>query len=347
MKTEWKAFLEESGAEFANDRVIHFGNPEREREVAVSGLVFADLEYMGVIAIHGSDAGSFLQSQFTNDTNSVDELGSQLNAYCTPKGRILGLMRVFRHADSWYLRLPADSLEAVIQRLRMFVMRADVVLEDVSENFLRIGVSGEAADAELGSLVTKLPSEIDAVVHQGELTVIRVPGIQPRYEIYATSLSAARQLWDSLNVHGAPVGEAAWRLLEIRAGIPTVFAATAELFVPQMMNLELINGVSFKKGCYPGQEIVARMQYLGTLKRRMYAGKIASDKIALPGYALFPAGEDAQAVGRIVDAQPHPDGGQLALAVVQIAAAEAGDMFLGATDGPAFTLQALPYSLEA
>lgn len=347
MKSDWKAFLEESGAEFSSGRVQHFGNPGREQQVALSGLVFADLEYMGVIAVHGQDAGSFLQSQFTNDTNSLDELSSQLNAYCTPKGRILGLMRIFRQGHTWYLRLPADSIEAVIQRLRMFVMRLNVTLEDVSENFLRIGVSGAAASDELGSAATDVPSGIDAVMHRGDLTIVRVPGLQPRYEVYASSITAACELWDSLNVHGAPVGESSWRLLEIQAGLPSVFSATAELFVPQMMNLELIKGVSFKKGCYPGQEIIARMHYLGTLKRRMYLGRIASDKAASPGDSLFPAGEKVQAVGRIVDAQPHPDGGQQALAVLQIASAEAGDVFLGAADGPAFTLQSLPYSLEA
>lgn len=347
MKTEWKDFLEASGAEFPDDRLMHFGNPEREQEVALSGLVFADLEYQGVIAVHGQDAGSFLQSQFSNDINGIDEHDSQLNAYCTPKGRILGLMRVFRHGDTWYLRLPADSLEAVIQRLRMFVMRADVTLEDVSDNFQRIGVSGETAGKELANVAGNLPADINAATHTGDLTIIRVPGLQPRYEVYATSMEAARELWNSLNVRGAPVGESAWRLLEIQAGLPTVFSATAELFVPQMANLELIGGVSFKKGCYPGQEIVARMQYLGTLKRRMYLGTIASDKTASPGDSLFPGGDNPQAIGRIVDAQPYPDGGQLVLAVLQIASAEAGDIFLGAADGPAFTLQALPYSLEA
>jgi folate-binding protein YgfZ len=347
MKTEWKSFLTDAGAEFSDNRVMHFGNPEREQEVALSVLVFADLEYMGVIAVHGQDAGSFLQSQFTNDTSTVDEHSSQLNAYCTPKGRILGLMRIFRQGDTWYLRLPADSVEVVIQRLRMFVMRADVTFEDVSENFLRIGVSGETAGEELGTIATDMPIEVGGVTHNGDLTLVRVPGLHPRFEVYATSLDAARSLWDSLNVRGAPVGEPAWRLLEIQAGLPNIFTATAELFVPQMTNLDVIKGVSFKKGCYPGQEIVARMQYLGTLKRRMYLGRIASDRIASPGDSLFPKGDNAQAVGRIVDAQPHPDGGQLALAVLQIASADAGDVFFGAADGPAFKLLVLPYSLEA
>ena len=342
MKTEWKAFLADAGAEFEDDRVAHFGNPVREQRVTLSGLVFADLEYLGVIAVHGRDAGDFLQSQFSNDISKLDENSSQLNAYCTPKGRILGLMRVFRRGDTWYLRLPADSMEAVIQRLRMFVMRADVTLEDVSESFLRIGISGQAAADSLDK--ADIPAEPDQVTHNRELTILRVPGIPSRFEVFASSLDVARSLWDTLNVQGAPVGESAWRLLEIQAGLPSIFAATAELFVPQMTKLQLDNGVSFKKGCYPGQEIVARMQYLGTLKRRMYLGKIASDQIALPGDSLFPASGSEQAVGRIVDAQPHPDGGQSALAVLQIASANANDACLGAATGPAFELQPLPYS---
>jgi len=347
MKTEWKAFLTDAGAEYEAGRVAHFGNPVREQEVTLSGLVFADLEYLGVIAVHGHDAGNFLQSQFSNDIGRLDEHSSQLDAYCTPKGRMLGLMRVFRRGDTWYLRLPADSMEAVIQRLRMYVMRADVTFEDVSENFIRIGVSGETAGEELGTVTSDLPAEPGQVSHHGDLMILQVPGTHSRFEVYASSMEAACSLWDTLNVRGAPVGESAWRLLEIQAGLPNIFAATAELFVPQMTNLQLINGVSFKKGCYPGQEIVARMQYLGTLKRRMYQGRIEDDQIALPGDALFPASGNEQAIGRIVDAQPHPDGGQEALAVLQIASADAGDVYLGSADGAAFRLQALPYSYEA
>ena len=139
----------------------------------------------------------------------------------------------------------------------------------------------------------------------------------------------------------------AWGLLEILTGLPSVYAANSEQFVPQMANLQLVDGVSFKKGCYPGQEIVARMQYLGTLKRRMYLGRIATDEPVLPGASLFSAGDGEQAAGRVVDAQPHPDGGQAALAVLQISAAEAGDLHLGASDGPAFSLESLPYAFEA
>jgi folate-binding protein YgfZ len=188
-----------------------------------------------------------------------------------------------------------------------------------------------------------VPGAIDEVTHTADYTLLRVPGIQPRYEVYISSRDAAQRVWDSLNVHGAPVGESVWRLLEIYAGIPTIFAATSELFVAQMANLQLLNGVSFKKGCYPGQEIVARMQYLGTLKRRMYLGVIDTDQPINPGDSLFGSEDSQQAIGRIVDAQPHPDDGQAALAILQIKSAESGDLHLGSTEGPVMVLEPLPY----
>ena len=346
MKIDWKTFLTDAGAEFEADKVVHFGNPVREQEVTLSGLVFTDISHLGVIAVYGADAESFLQSQFSNDISQITDTSTQLDAYCIPKGRILGLMRVFRRGETWYLRLPEDTLEAVIQRLRMFVMRADVTLEDVSENFLRIGIAGETAVDQLRTIMPDVPAEADQVRHSGDITLLRVPAVLPRFEAYISSLETASKLWDSLNVHGAPVGESAWRLLEIRDGLPNIYAATSELFVPQMANLQLLNGVSFKKGCYPGQEIVARMQYLGTLKRRMYLGHVDTEQQPLPADSLFTSTDSEQAVGRIVDAQPHPDGGQSVLAVMQIKVAEAGDMHLGSADGPLMVLEPLPYAFE-
>ena len=346
MKTDWKTFLSDAGAEFQADKLLHFGNPVQEREVALSGLVFTDLDYLGVIAVHGTDAGDFLQAQLSNDIRNCGESSSQLSAFCTPKGRILGLMRIFRHDNTWYLRLPADSLEAVLQRLRIFVLRADVTLEDVTNNFCCIGVSGADALEEIRTAAGDAPAENNQVLHADKLSIIRVPGLAPRFEVYANSLEAARDFWDALNVRGAPVASQAWRLLEIQAGIPTIFANTSELFVPQMVNLQLVDGVNFKKGCYPGQEIVARMQYLGTLKRRMYLGRIDREAAVSPGDALYQAEGDDQVIGRIVDAQLHPDGGQLALAVLQIKSAEGGDVRLGDANGALFLLQPLPYRFE-
>ncbi len=346
MKTDWKDFLTDAGAEFGDGLVMHYGNPEREREVALSGLVFSDLSHLGVIAVHGRDAADFLQSQLSNDVSRIDEGSHQLAAYCTPKGRVIGLFRLFRRDDTYYLRLPADTLETVLQRLRLFVLRADVTLEDAGENFVRIGISGEDEDDELLGAAGKLPEQLHQATHTDSLTLLRVPGVEPCYEVYARSIDAARTLWEALNVRGAPVGMAAWRLLQIQAGIPDIYAATTDLFVPQMLNLQLINGLDFKKGCYPGQEIVARTQYLGKLKRRLYLGHVDGDAQPQPGDAVYSTGDSEQAAGRIVDAQPHPDGGYSALAVIQISMADAGPLYFGPGGGPDFTLRSLPYPFE-
>lgn len=346
MKTDWKSFLVDAGAEFEDDVVAHFGNPVREQRVALSGLVFADLNHLGVIAVYGSDAAGFLQAQLSNDVRRVDDNHSQLCAYCNPKGRILGLFRLFRHDNTWYLRLPIDTLEAVLQRLRMFVLRADVTLEDASENFIRLGVVGDDAVAELTAAAGAVPEQENQVVHTEHLTILRVPGLHSRFEVFASSLDSAKQLWDALNVRGAPVGMPAWRLHEILAGLPNIHAPTTDLFVPQMTNLQLIDGLDFKKGCYPGQEIVARTQYLGKLKRRMYLGNIDAGQQPAPGDTLYSGSDSEQAAGRIVDAQPHPDGGFSALAVLQINAADQEEIHLGASDGPLFVIQPLPYAFE-
>jgi folate-binding protein YgfZ len=344
MNEQWRNFLaDDAGAEFAGEIALHYGNPQRELEIAVTGLVFADLGHLGVISAHGKDAAGFLQAQFSNDVQQVDEGHSQLSAYCTPKGRILGLFRLFRRGDSFYLRLPLDTLEAVLERLRLYILRAEVTLEDATDNFIRIGVTGKTAAEELSAVAGTLPGEAGGVVHSRDFTVLRVPGTHPRFEVYALSFAGARNLWDTLNVRGAPIGLAAWQLTEIQAGLPNVYADTAEQFIPQMLNLQLIDGVNFRKGCYPGQEIVARTQYLGALKRRMYAGRIAADTQPSPGDELFSAKDKTQAAGQIVDAQPHPDGGYVALAVLQISATESGTLHLGASDGPAFSVEALPY----
>jgi tRNA-modifying protein YgfZ len=344
MKNLWKNFLgDDAGAEFADDIAVHYGNPEREREIAVTGLVMADLGHLGVISVHGKDAVAFLQGQFSNDINAVDEGHSQLSAYCTPKGRVLGLFRLFRRGDTFYLRLPLDTLDAVVERLRRYVLRAEVMLEDATDTFIRIGVTGKDAAEEMINALGALPEQPNDAVHTQDLSVLRVPGIHPRFEVYALSFDAAKRLWDTLNVRGAPVGQDAWQLTEIQAGLPNVYASTAEQFIPQMLNLQLIDGVNFRKGCYPGQEIVARTQYLGALKRRMYAGHIATDTPPSPGDALYTPEDSVQAAGQLVDARPHPDGGYAVLAVLQISAAETGDLHLASGDGPVFTLETLPY----
>lgn len=348
MKPEWKSFLQDAGAEFDEaGTVVTFGNPVRERRMALNATVFADLSHYGLVAAHGEDAEAFLQGQFSNDVRKVDEQHSLLNAYCSPKGRMLSNFRLFRHGDSFYLRMPEELVENTVSRLRMFVLMSKVTFDEAADTFCPIGVSGPEALEELAKATGVTPPDrVDAVVQTKEFVLIRVPGIFPRFELYA-NLEAAKRIWDALNVRCAPVGAGPWNLLELLAGVPTVYRETVEAFVPQMANMQLINGVNFQKGCYPGQEVVARMQYLGKLKRRMYLAHIPTEERPDPATELYDAKGDDQSCGRIVDAEPHPDGGMTALAVIQIASADGGDVRLGAKDGPTLELQPLPYSFEA
>lgn len=346
MKTEWKKFLENAGAIFEDGKVANFGNPVRELRVITTGTVIADLSHWGLIAAHGEDTNAFLQGQFSNDIREISATQSQLSSYCSAKGRVLAIMRVFQHGNSVYLNVPRDILEDTIKRLRMYVLRSKVTLEDMSESFVRIGLSGPNAAIQLQEAVGQLPESINGVLQLKDMTIIHIPGPHPRYEIIG-DLDPMQKLWSRLDVHAAPIGANPWNLLDILAGIPSVHKETMDAFVPQMLNLQAIGGVNFKKGCYPGQEIVARMQYLGKLKRRMYLAHVDSDLAPKPGDAIFSEDTDTeQSAGKVVNAQATPDGGYHLLAVALITGAEHNNLHLHNANGPKLQLMQLPYKVE-
>lgn len=347
MKPEWKEFLKDAGAEIDhdNDCVISFGNPEQERAVVFTGLVMCDLSHQGLISAYGEDVGDFLQGQLTNDIRDISEQHSQLSAYCTPKGRMLANFRIFKRDDTLYLRMPREQVEGTLRRLSMFVLMSKVTLNDASESLVHIGLSGPNAEEILGDALADLPAAVDDVVQVDGYTVIRLAGPQARFEVYG-ELEPMKELWTKLDVHAAPVGAGPWEMLDIQAGIPTIYSQTSEAFVPQMTNMQVINGVNFQKGCYTGQEVVARMQYLGKLKRRMYRVHIDASDPVNPGDKLFAADTSSgQGTGSIVSAQPDPEGGYEALAVINVSDAEQNRLQLLDANGPRVTLRDLPYAV--
>lgn len=346
MKQEWLEFLEQAGAEIDNNKVNHFGNPDSELRVLHTGLVMADLSHLGLISAYGDDASTFLQGQLTNDINQVDLEHSQLSAYCTPKGRILSNFRIFKRQETYYLRLPQEQLESSLKRLQMFILMSKITMEDSTDSLVHIGISGPDADKHLQQFIPQIPDQDDGVSQCNDYTVIKLAGPHPRFEVYG-ELEPMTHLWQHMDVHAAPIGADAWSMLDILAGIPNIYPETSEAFVPQMINLQVINGVSFKKGCYTGQEVVARMQYLGKLKRQMYRIHIDTHNPVNPGDALYAADTTSgQGTGTIVDARPVPDDGYEALAVINISDAEQGGLKLTDENGPAITIKQLPYSLE-
>jgi len=348
VKTKWRDFLTNMGAEYADDQLLHFGNPELESRASDNGLIIADLSHFSLIKAIGSDAASFLQGQLTNDIEQVTEDHSQLSGYCNQKGRLLASFRIFKKNNDLYLLLPEELYEETFKRLKMFIMRSKVEFINCSTDFVSIGISGPNADTELLKHLKHIPESTDAVTHSGDLSVIKLAGTQPRYQI-SGPVGDIINLWQGLDVNAAPVGKDVWNLLEIRAGIPTIYTGTVESFVPQMVNLELINGVSFKKGCYTGQEIVARMHYLGKLKRRMYRIHIDRSEPVSAGTALYsPASTSGQGTGNIVIAAPASSGkGIEALAVIQTSESESSNLRLNDENGENIEILEIPYELPA
>lgn len=346
MKPDWEKFLRNAGAMIENNSVVHYGNPEQEQRIAHNGLLLCDLSHRGLIAAYGADTATFLQGQLTNDIRDVSDQHSQLSATCSPKGRMLANFRIFKRGETFYLSLPLSLLESTLKRLRMFILMAKTTLEDASQSLVGIGVSGPQIEQHLQEKNLTLPLQTDDTTQSSGYTIIRLGGPQPRFEIYG-ELDAMKELWEHLNVHAAPVGAGVWEMLDILAGTPTIYPPTSEAFVPQMANMQIINGVNFRKGCYTGQEIVARMQYLGKLKRRMYRVHVAGEQTVNPGDPLYsPNSTSGQGTGNIVSAQPDPNGGYMALAVIDISDAEAGNLRLHDAAGASIQLLDLPYAVE-
>lgn len=348
MRTDWQTFLRSRGAELKDGRVMAFGDPPGERRAALAGDAIADLAPLGLIRATGADVSAFLQGQLTVDLRAISPQRSRLAAWCSAQGRVLAVMHTFRRADAVCLQLAEELVAPVSKRMQLYVLRADVRLENASDGLGCIGVTGENAARSLERILGQLPAAPEAVASHGELTLLRLRGAQPRIEVLGPfeELSA---LWDEVGAGKpcTPVGYDAWHLLDIDAGIPSVYAATADQFVPQMLNLHTLDAVSFDKGCYAGQEVVARTQYRGRLKRRMYLARTVTnaehEQPPRPGAPVVAAaGERA---GTVIDGAAAVDGSDHLLAVLRDEAVVAADLYLEQPDGPALELLSLPYAV--
>lgn len=298
---------------------------------------------LGVISVTGEDAASFLHSQLTNDVQHLTPAEARLAGYCSPKGRLLATFLMWRDAQSVYLQLPRELQPAIQKRLAMFVLRAKAKLADATPE-ATIGFGGKRAAEVLESLFGALPPSAYAKLEHALGTLIRLPDSAgaPRYLWLATA-AAAEQAWPAIATL-ALGGADSWQLASIHAGVPHVTARTQEQFVPQMVNLELLGGVNFKKGCYPGQEIVARSQYLGKLKRRTALATIAG--AASAGDEVFSLADPDQPCGMVVNAASNGNGGTDALVEMKLSALD-DDVRLGSADGAKVNFLPMPYALDA
>ena len=293
----------------------------------------APLSHLGVIRVQGEDAAKFLHGQLTQDFALLGMDQARLAAFLSAKGRMQASFIGFkRSATEVLLVCSRDLLPATLKRLSMFVLRAKAKLTDATADFSLYGLAGSAVDTVAGGAQ---PAWAKADIGTANLVHLYPAGGTPRV------------LWVAPATDPAPAGtaldEALWLWSEVQSGVATLTTPVFEAFVPQMLNYESVGGVNFKKGCYPGQEVVARSQFRGTLKRRAYVAH-AADEVAV-GAEVFSTTDLEQPCGTVVQAAPAPGGGCDAIVSLQITAAQEGSLQAGAPQGVALSLLPLPYPL--
>jgi folate-binding protein YgfZ len=345
MDVDWESFLIGAGAVFKGGQVSHFSGLRVGLETPNAGDILTDLSHLGLIAVGGADAAAFLQGQLTNDVRDVYDTRAQRSALCSPKGRVLANFLLFFRTGTYFLQLPQELLDFILKRLRLFVLRSDADLTDASDALIRIGTFGWNAHTKLQQVLGTLPSTDNDVVQPLPLTVIRLRGERPRYEILGP-YGPIRELWTALAEVTSPAGAGVWSLLDIQSGLPTISHQTSDAFVPQMLNWDVLSGVNFTKGCYTGQEVVARTQYLGKIKRRLYRAQIRDTAVVRPAMPLVVADEQGtRTVGQVVNAEPHQGNNWELLAVIATQEAARATIYLHDDRGPPLQLAPLPYSL--
>jgi hypothetical protein len=316
-----------------------YETPSPEELIAArDATIVADLSHNALIEVTGDDAAVFLQGQFTNDVEGLPVGAAQWSGWCSPKGRLMASFLLVRRADSYLLMLPAEIAADFAKRLGMYVLRSKVKIADASARYGRIGFAGKTAEVVVAHHFGHSPDPMRSV--EGEHGIC-VALDRERYVIVAP-VALAQQTFHLLEDNATPVGAGAWEWTMIRAGIPTIVAATREAFVPQMANFDLIGAVSFRKGCYTGQEIVARTQYRGILKRRMALAHVASGAAPGAGDRVYSPSFGDQAAGEIVNASPSPEGGTDFLVVAQIESLRNRDLHLDSASGRPVEIRSHP-----
>ncbi len=342
MNQQWRTFLESQSAIFNDADEVCFENGDQLTDCSIF-----DLSHLRLTSVSGEDAETFLQGQFTNDIRLVSPEHHQMSSFCTPKGRMLANFRICSHAGQYMLQTPIDTQPALLQRLSMFVLRSQVSLEDVSDQYVAIGLAGECSTELLNNHFTTVPVNPGEAVEENGISLLLLPGPANRYMLIGQPTQIAG-IWETCSQQTTATNHELWKLLDIQSGIPTVYANTVESFVPQMVNMQLVDGVSFDKGCYVGQEIVARMKYLGTLKRRMYLAQVDTEQQPIPGDELFsPIDTEAgQGHGNVVMSASSDKGGYEILVVVETSSHENGDLHLENSSGPELNFLPMPYQVE-
>lgn len=310
------------------------------------------LKQTGLLSLDGEDAVQFIHNQLSNDILHLGASQARLAAYCNPQGRILALFNAWKSGGKVWLTVPRDILPALQKRLQMYILRSKVQLADESANWVILGIGGEKGGEALSKWFDPLPAEPFGKTENGHGVLVRVADAfgYPRY-LLTVQEERLQKVEGELSSILSVCDENGWTMGDIRAGVPQITLPVQDRFIPQMVNLEQAGGLSFKKGCYPGQEVVARSQYKGTVKRRMYHGMVELPFEENPSVDVnMTAGADivdqaGQPCGTIVSSARRDKGRVDFLAVVQTEAIGKEALRAERADGPLITWIPLPYPL--
>lgn len=307
------------------------------------GPVLADLTHYGVIAFSGPESRNFLQNQITNDLRTQSPEQAVFAGYCNAKGRLQANFLVIQRDQDFLLLLPDSLRERTQKRLSMFILRTQTQARCANPEWVRLGLAGPGARALLTEVWGAAPAAGLGVLQHPDGLAIGLA--DERFDLLVAHDQAAA-VQQTLAARTTPIRPGAWDAELIHAGIPTIVPETFEAFTPQMVNLEVLHGVSFQKGCYPGQEVIARTQYLGKVKRRMFLAHLTPGAGPIsPGQPLYSAALPDQDCGAIANVVAARDGGYDMLVVARLDAWESGDLHIGSRTGPAVTALPQPYAL--
>jgi len=349
---DWTNHLAYAGACFGSNSSypsVDFGTLHADVNILIQSAVAVPLLHLGLICATGEDAGAFLHKLLSNDVAGLAANAVQWTSFNTAQGRMLANFLLWRDGNGLCLAASADLLSALLKKLSLYILRAKVRLSLPEQERVLIGLAGAKAGEHLTRAALPVPK---ANMRQAVSAGQRVIRLNEGLFILDLPAAQAPAAFDSLRQAGITAsGTASWQLASIRAGLPLITAATQETFVAQMLNFEIIGGVSFTKGCYPGQEIIARTQHLGKPKRRMFRiglpspAPVTGVPVGTALYSPAPESGDGQAVGAIVNFASLPEGGE-ALAVIRTECVCVGDeIHIGASDGPCIQVLGLPYEV--
>jgi tRNA-modifying protein YgfZ len=306
MQEQWQNFLKEQGATIEDNGAINF----KISDIEITKTELASpLANFTILAISGNDRHTFLHGQFINDLNLIEKPGAQLSAWCNPKGQVITNFIIINTGISYLLLFKQDLKEFVQKRLSMFVMRSDVTIENITESSPIIGM---ANTKDLSALGENIPTNAGEVYAVDGLVIICHPDNSGRYLITGITEALTKKLPE---LHLTLTSSTSWELLDVLSGLPWITSATQEQFLPQMLNLDVLNGLSYQKGCYPGQEVIARLHYRGEVKKRLQL--IKTDNELVVGDSVYLDNSENK-IGTVINSARDPVGNYYGLAVIEL-----------------------------